>query len=481
MKNKIAQRLMRYFVLALLLFALIAGVLFSLMFARHTADVTRRDLHAHAVSIARTIEHFTADCEEGECRGGGFKAYMRYIGDAAMSDLYLLDRDGKPAVLGEMKIPEAPLAPEALPLVSQVFETGEATESAFSINPFRLGDMMVFAPVFDSQGSVQFVLVMRAGVHGIAHALQDTFYMLTACLCIAMGIAVVISGFLSRRFVTPLHLLMDATTQMKAGHYAVKTHVAQQDEIGVLAAHIDDLARKLEEAQQERRRFDQMRQDFYSDISHELRTPISVLKGSIELLTITQDPQQKQQCQAQLLSDINHLQRLINDLLEFNHLQNPQFVIEKERINLIDVLSDTVRFMRRKADEKQIEIRMDPAEPFAILGDYGRLRQMMIILLDNAIKFSGENTTVAIAVRQGDGICEVSIIDHGCGFDENTPIFDRYYHKQSGQNTGGTGLGLPIAREISLRHDAKLTWRSKPGEGTCFTVAFCEDPLPEEN
>lgn len=479
MKNKIAQRLTRYFALALLLFAVIAGTLFSLMFARHTADVTRRDLHAHAVSIARTIEHFTADCEEGECRGGGFKAYMRYIGDAAMSDLYLLDRDGKPAVLGEMKLPEMPLAPEALPLVSQVFETGEATESAFSMNPFRLGDMMVFAPIFDSKGSVQLVLVMRAGVHGIAHALQDTFYMLTACLCIAMGIAVVISGFLSRRFVTPLHLLMDATTQMKAGHYAVKTHVRQNDEIGVLAAHIDDLARKLEEAQQERRRFDQMRQDFYSDISHELRTPISVLKGSIELLTITKDPQQKQQCQAQLLSDINHLQRLINDLLEFNRLQNPQFVIEKERINLIDVLSDTVRFMRRKADEKQIEIRMDPAEPFAILGDYGRLRQMMIILLDNAIKFSGENTTVAIAVRQGDGICEVSIIDHGCGFDENTPIFDRYYHKQSVQNTGGTGLGLPIAREISLRHDAKLTWRSKPGEGTCFTITFCEYPLHE--
>ena len=140
MKNKIAQRLTRYFVLALLLFALIAGVLFSLMFARHTADVTRRDLHAHAVSIARTIEHFTADCEEGECRGGGFKAYMRYIGDAAMSDLYLLDRDGKPAVLGEMKIPEAPLAPEALPLVSQVFETGEATESAFSINLVMISD-----------------------------------------------------------------------------------------------------------------------------------------------------------------------------------------------------------------------------------------------------------------------------------------------------------------------------------------------------
>ena len=87
MKNKIARRLTQHFALALILFALTAGALFSFMLARHTADVTRRDLRAHASSIAQTIEHFTADCEEGECKGGGFKAYMRYIGAAAMSDL----------------------------------------------------------------------------------------------------------------------------------------------------------------------------------------------------------------------------------------------------------------------------------------------------------------------------------------------------------------------------------------------------------
>ncbi|MBQ7825323.1 MAG: HAMP domain-containing histidine kinase, partial [Clostridia bacterium] len=480
MKNKIAQRLTQYFALALILFAVIAGTLFSLMFARHTADVTRRDLHAHASSIAQTIAQFTADCDQGECKGSGFKAYMRYIGDAAMSDLYLLDQDGNSVVLGELKTPQTPPPQDALPLVRTVFETGEATQSAFTLNPFQLGEMMVCAPVSDAQGCVQFALVMQAGVHGITHALLDTFYMFTACLCIAMVLAIAVSVFLSRRFVTPLHLLMDATTRMAGGDYTAKTHVTQNDEIGTLAAQIDDLALKLDEAQKEHLRFDQMRQDFFSDISHELRTPISVLKGNIELLGITQDPERRQQCHAQLSADVNHLQRLVNDLLEFNRLQNAQFVIEKDVINLMDVLSDTVRSMRGKAAEKQITIRMDPAQPFAILGDYGRLRQMMIILLDNAIKFSEENSDVTIAIRRTGSLCEVSVIDQGCGFDEDTPIFDRYYHQNSGRNTGGTGLGLPIAREIALRHNARLTCHSKPKEGSCFTVAFCEHHLPED-
>ena len=143
MKNKIAQRLTLYFALTLILFALIAGMLFSLMFARHTSDVTRRDLRAHAASIAQTIGHFTADCDEGECKGGGFKAYMRYIGDAAMSDLYLLDRNGSHAVIGEMEAPQTPIAEEALSLANKAFETGDIIESAFTMNPFRLGDMMV--------------------------------------------------------------------------------------------------------------------------------------------------------------------------------------------------------------------------------------------------------------------------------------------------------------------------------------------------
>jgi len=476
MNNKIGRRLTLYFALALLFFALLAGTLFSLMFARHTADVTRRDLRAHASSIAQTIAHFTADCELGECRGGGFKAYMRYIGDATMSDLYLLDEQGNSVILGEMQQPDVPLPQQALPLAAGVFEEGNVQNTDFSLNPFRPGEMIACAPVMDAQGSVRYALVMCMPVSGVTHAMQDAFYMLSACLTMAMAIAVCASGFLSRRFVTPLHRMKDAAMLMAQGDYAVKTHVAQQDEIGVLAAQIDALADQLAEAERERSCFDQLRQDFFSDIAHELRTPISVLRGNIELLGVTEDEQNRKECQAQLAKDVQYLQRLVNDLLELNRLQNPQFRIEMDMINLMDVLSDSVRFMRRKADEKRITIRLDEAEPFAVWGDYGRLRQMMIILLDNAIKFSPEGKQVDIAVKRKEKACEVSVIDFGCGIaeEELEYIFDRYFHNRTSRNCGGTGLGLPIAKEIALRHQAEISCRSKEGEGACFTLVFAE-------
>ena len=476
MKNKIAKRLTKYFAWAMLLFALLVGMLFSLMFARHTADVTKRDLCAHAESIAETIAHFTEGCEQGECKGGGFKAYMRYIGDVAMSELHLLDARGEIVLLGEMEMPKMPLGQQALEMAVRVFESNEVISSGFSLNPFQPEEMIVCAPVPDGQGGVRYALAMRMKVNSIAHTLTDAFYMLTACLLIAMTIAMIVSRCLSRRFVTPLHKMMDAAMRMAQGDYSAKTHVAQQDEIGVLAAHIDELADKLDEAQRERSRFDQMRQDFFSDISHELRTPIAVIKGNMELLRegMMEDTAQKKKCYEHLCTDVDHLQRLVGDMLELSRLQNTQFHIEMETINLADVLSDSVRAMRRRAEEKKIAIRMDMMQPFAVMGDYGRLRQLMIILLDNAVKFSPEGAAVHVEIRQEKETCEVTVADHGCGIEPDAiqHIFDRYFHRPSDLNRSGTGLGLPIAREIALRHGIEISCRSTPGEGARFRVAF---------
>ena len=239
MKNKIAKRLTKYFAWAMLLFALLVGMLFSLMFARHTADVTKRDLCAHAESIAETIAHFTGGREQGKCKGGGFKGYMRYVGDVAMSELYLLDAQGEIVLLGEMEMPKMPLEQQALEMAVRVFESNEVISSGFSLNPFQPEEIIVCAPVTDGQGGVRYALAMRMKVNSVAHALTDAFYMLSACLLVAMTIAMIVSSFLSRRFVNPLNKMMDAAVRMAQGDYSAKTHVAQQDEIGVLAAHID--------------------------------------------------------------------------------------------------------------------------------------------------------------------------------------------------------------------------------------------------
>lgn len=334
MKNKIAKRLTLYFAAVLLVFALIAGVLFSLMFARHTADVTARDMRAHAESIAGTLSHFIANYIQGECQGGGFKSYMRFIGDAATGDLFLLDRGYAPVTLGEMELPKASLPEGAKKLVDKVYEENHILSESFSTRLFHANNLIAGAPVHDKDGNVLYALILCSPAGSIDHALHDSIYILAACLGIAGILGIIVSDILSHRFVTPLHRMMDATTRLTQGRYDAQTGVRQSDEIGTLAMHIDALAKELAAAEKERSQMDQMRQDFFSDISHELRTPIAVLKGNVELLQnglITQ-PDRLNAAYDQLGADASHLEHLVNDLLELTRLQNPHFTIDMQVI-----------------------------------------------------------------------------------------------------------------------------------------------------
>ncbi|MBR5288093.1 MAG: hypothetical protein IKU34_05810 [Clostridia bacterium] len=484
MNNKIARRLTWYFAAVLIVFALVTGGLFSLLFTRHTADVAIRDIRAHTISIADTLSHFITNYHEGSCTGGGFKSYTRFVGELSMCDLYLIDAHGEMATIGELEKRDGVLPQEAMPLVERVFETQEVVSDLFFSGLLR-GDILISgAPVWAENGEIRYAVILLDSLDNAGHTLRDTVYILGACLAIAMVLAMVISNLLSCRFVIPLYRMKETTAKLINGDYSAKTEIRQNDEIGILAGHIDELSVKLNAAEKERSQLEQMRQDFFSDISHELRTPLAVLKGNIELLRqdASGEPESRRAAYDQLYADANHMQHLVNDLLELTRLQNPHFAIDMDVINLIDVLSDTARSMRQQAAAKQIAIELDDQMgPFPVLGDYARLRQMMIILLDNAIKFSPAHSTVLLAARPAPGGCEISVTDHGTGFDQKTleHIFDRYFHSRSLTNRNGTGLGLPIAKEIALRHQLEFTCESKEGKGSRFALVFPGYRIPD--
>ena len=217
-----------------------------------------------------------------------------------------------------------------------------------------------------------------------------------------------------------------------------------------------------------------MRQDFITNTSHELRTPITVLRGSLEVLQagLVTDGPEKEEYLAQMMTNILHLQRLVNDLLELSRLQNADFSIDMQPLNLQDVLQDALHGARPLAEPRNIQLqRQGETAPLLLTGDYGRLRQMFMILLDNAIKFSPPGSRIELTV-QGEGAhWQIDLQDHGCGIapEELPHIFERFRRAHNEQNKNGTGLGLAIAGEIAQRHGITLTCASKLHEGTCFT------------
>lgn len=479
MKHKLTRRLIVSFSLILVSFALLVGVMFTCLFAEHSAQIYAEDLQAHAVSIADTVTQFVQNYASGACRGGGFRSYFRFIGDVARCEIWLIDEQLHPVQLldgGSMQT-EIPTASEAF--VRHILEDDQPDVLDSSVSR-HMNTLIAGAPVHDTQGRVRFALLLRRAIDNQDLAFHSGLAILARCLATALALGILLSVLLSRRLITPLHQMILATQQMMNGQYDVSTGVTQDDEVGTLALRIDALSARLLKAERAQQELDAMRQSFFSNISHELRTPISVLKGSLEVLVddLIADPEERAAYLRQMLADTNHMERLVNDLLELSRLRDVHFKIERAQVNLIDVLQETVRFLRPTAAAKSIPLSLSgDLAPFPVMGDYARLRQLFTILLDNAIRYSPDGRPVEVRLTQCGNACTAVVRDHGVGIPpEDLPhIFDRFYRQHAVGHPSGTGLGLSIAREIALRHHVDMTCDSVPGAGTRLTLTFRDE------
>jgi signal transduction histidine kinase len=289
-------------------------------------------------------------------------------------------------------------------------------------------------------------------------------------------IASLLSVALSFSFTKPLGKMNLAAIKLADGDYTVKTDIYQKDEIGTLAENMDILSERLYQASKESENLEKLRCDFVANISHELRTPITVIRGSLEALNdgVVTEEKQIREYYSQMLSESKHLQRLVSDLLDLSRLQNMDFRLEMAEVSLCDILSDVIRSAKTLANDKNINILFEnKAERCSVFGDYGRLRQMIMIIMDNAVKFSPQNGNIYMNLQQNEALT-LSIRDEGPGIpEEDLPyIFERFYKTKSIENKTGTGLGLAIAKQIACRHNIIIEVLSTPQHGSEFIFSF---------
>lgn len=479
MRHKIAVKLTLYFSAALLLFSVIIGGVFITLFREHTIQISKAELEKRAVTIAQNLSGRMGSAASEPGAGmmgggqGGYGAYLRFLDDIAMSDVWIVDEnlDLITGGVSGMQYQYADLPPDAETVVKEVFE-GKTTFSEGFSELLDKPTLTVGTPI-ESNGTVVGALLLHTSVDGMNEATAQGIEILAVSMLAALLLAVLLSVLLALVFTKPLKKMKDSALLLAAGDYTAKTGVHQQDEIGELAGTIDCLSERLEAARRESEKLDRLRREFVANVSHELRTPVTVLCGSLEALCdgVVTDPGQVKNYHCQMLRESLFLQRLVNDLLDLSRLQNTDFQVEMQELNLCDVLSDSVRSAGQMARKKEIEIRTElDREVFAVFGDYGRLRQMFLILLDNAVKFSPEGGVVTVSLKDR----TVSIRDRGIGIPEtDLPyIFDRFYKVGSEENKEGSGLGLAIAKQIADRHQITLSVRSRSGEGTEFSFRF---------
>ncbi len=305
----------------------------------------------------------------------------------------------------------------------------------------------------------------------------------------------------------PIETLMQGTDEIATGNLAYRIDLANHDEFGYLAANLNQMAGKLDIQQQKLRegrallekkvtertyelhqlngelqRMDEARREFLADISHELRTPITVIRGEAEvtLRGSDRDADEYKDTLHRIVELSMQLSKYVTDLLflartDTSHTAKLQFTWAK--VDLSELVSNAFEDIQTMAREQSITVTLNaPEMPVWVRGDPQRLRQVLFILGDNACRYSNPDSQIAMQLQTDDDKAQFIIVDQGIGIPSQDLelIFDRYYRSHNARHSqdDGTGLGLPMARAILEAHGGHISVASTEGAGTVFTVSL---------
>ena len=419
--NRLFFKLYLNYAMMLLVTAVLICLIFMQLYKNTTMKSTREELMGQASNISEmmTMNHINTR------NYSGFLEYINNQQKIMGLDIWTISNPNAVLPMDERmetnSLEEFSVGyTEYIDLVESAFNN----KRVFTIADdeiYQTQTITVAVPVLGVNREVAGALLLKAPVKGLTDIINDILSLIVLSSVVALAISFVIVIIFATELSLPISRMRITALSLAAGNYHSKTGIKRNDELGDLAKTVDILSEKLLENETQRKNLDQMRLDFFANVSHELRTPITVLRAYTETLVdgVVKDEEKVKQYYERMLSECKSMERLIGDLMILSKMQNPDFAIESEPVNLVQVFDDIIRSAGTIAEKKNIKVEITKDSPIIMmLGDYDRLRQMFMVILDNAIKFTEEFKSIYINIAKKDKII-VSIKDEGIGMDEN--------------------------------------------------------------
>jgi signal transduction histidine kinase len=320
-------------------------------------------------------------------------------------------------------------------------------------------------------------LIVYSGLGELTPSQKDFLRQVNTLMLIAGGVAVlgvlVVGSLQARRIVKPVRALAAAAHRVADGDLSQRIPVTSDDELGEMAAAFNTMAAELE-------RQHELRHRAMADVAHELRTPLSVLQVQLESIEdnlIEPSPE----VIAGLRNDLVHLSRLVEDLRVLTLADAGELHVEAEPVEMGGLVCDVVERMQAAAQTKGVVLDTSlPNVDLMVVGDAQRLTQVLLNLLSNALQHTPSDGQVIVSARRVEGKVCVTIQDTGEGIapDDLPHVFERFYRadRARSRDTGGSGLGLSIAKSLVEAQGGTITVESQVGQGSVFTVSLPQAP-----
>jgi len=303
-------------------------------------------------------------------------------------------------------------------------------------------------------------------LHSVLRNLGFSLLFLLPLTAILTGLSGV---FLVQLTLNPVNQMIETIHQITAENLKLRLTIpGTKDEIESLANTFNQMIARLDEA------FTTQRQ-FMEDISHELKTPLSVLKGELEVtLKRIRSTQEYETTLHSSLEEVNHLVGIVENLLTLARFDAKTTTLQAITLDLNILLKDAVEAIQVLAIQKNITLQLNSAHTVEILADKNQLKRLILNILDNAIKYTPSGGKISIDLRQQKDSADIDIADTGIGIPESElpHIFDRFYRVDKSRSSIGFGLGLSIAQSIAMAHGGKIYAKANIPQGTIFTISL---------
>lgn len=460
MKNKIGKRLVRSFLIIILITISIIDIFLLFAFSSYYYNNISKELIQR---MEVSLEIYRRDYSDKSIEDLIYEDSDIFLSNTN-AEVQILDKDKNLLSDSIGRLASNPI--ETIDVM--VAEKGEIKTWRGEDSQTGEAIMSVAGPIKNNEGETIGYLRFISSIEGVKSAILKTIISLFVFTLFVALVTTMVSLLISKSIVKPILELTEVAKTMLKGNYEEKAKIFEDDEIGELAKTLNAMSDEIINK-------DRIKNDFISSISHELRTPLTSIKGwAVVLKDAKEDEKELMEDGLNIIeNEADRLAKMVEELLDFSRYISGRITLDKDVFDITQTCLDISKQMRPRAKSNNIELITElPEESILINADENRIKQLLINLLDNAIKFTSDKGWVKFQMIREADLVQIMVSDNGMGMtkEELAHVKEKFYKGKHSKSH--SGIGLSISDEITKLHQGKLEIFSEENIGTTVKVSL---------